>query len=149
MIYLLENAPYAKNQYEYKPQKVVQTESATILWNFSIHTDRTIQAKKPDITAKDHTEKTCKLIDFAFPVDMNISAEEFEKLSKYKDLQIEVERMWQLKTSIALIVVGALGSVKKGTAKHLEKIPGKQNLAEIQKVVLTSTAHILRKVLSI
>ena len=80
---------------------------------------------------------------------MNISAEEFEKLSKYKDLQIEVERMWQLKTSIALIVVGALGSVKKGTAKHLEKIPGKQNLAEIQKVVLTSTAHILRKVLSI
>ena len=80
---------------------------------------------------------------------MNISAEEFEKLSKYKDLQIEVERMWQLKTSIALIVVGALGSVKKGTAKHLEKIPGKQNLAEIQKVVLTSTAHILGKVLAI
>ena len=79
----------------------------------------------------------------------NISAKEFEKLSKYKDLQIEVERMWWLKTSITSIVAGALGLAKKGTAKHLEKIPGKQNLAEIQKVVLTSTAHILRKVLSI
>ena len=48
-----------------------------------------------------------------------------------------------------MIIFGALGLVKKGTAKHLEKIPGKQNLAEIQKIVLTSTAHILRKVLSI
>ena len=80
---------------------------------------------------------------------INISAKEFEKLSKYKDLQIEVERMWQFKTSIVPIVVGALGLVKKGTAKHLEKIFGKQNLAEIQKVVITSTAHILRKALSI
>ena len=35
--------------------------------------------------------------------------------------------------SIIPIVVGALGLVKKGTAKHLEKIPGKKKLAEIQK----------------
>ena len=39
--------------------------------------------------------------------------------------------------------------MKKGTAKHLQKIPGKQNLAEIQKIVLTSTAHILRKAIKI
>ena len=38
-----------------------------------------------------------------------------------------------IKTSIILIVSGALGSVKMGTAKYLEKIPGKQNLAEFQK----------------
>ena len=42
---------------------------------------------------KDHKEKTCKLIDFSFPIDINISAKEIEKPSKYKDLQIEVERM--------------------------------------------------------
>ena len=79
----------------------------------------------------------------------NISAKEFGKLSKYKDLQIEVYRMWQLETSTISIVVGALGLVKKGTAKHLERIPGKQILSEVQKIVLTSTAHILRKALSI
>ena len=33
------NAPYAKNWYEYKPQKVLETESATILWDFRILTD--------------------------------------------------------------------------------------------------------------
>ena len=43
--------------------------------------------------------------------------------------------MWQLKTSIIPIVVGALGLVKKGTVKHLQKIPGKQNPAEIQQEV--------------
>ena len=57
--------------------------------------------------------------------------------------------MWQLKTTIIQIVVGALRLVKKGTEKNLEKIPAKQNLAEIQKIVLASTAHILRKALSI
>ena len=45
--------------------------------------------------------------------------------------------MCQLKT-IILLVVGALGLVKKGNAKHLEEIPGKQNLAEIQKIVYIS-----------
>ena len=64
---------------------------------------------------------------------INISAKEFEKLSKYNDLHIEVDRMWQLKTSLIPTVVGASGLMKKGTAKHLEKISGKQNLAEIQK----------------
>ena len=45
--------------------------------------------------------------------------------------------MCQLKT-IILLVVGALGLVKKGNTKHLEEIPGKQNLAEIQKIVYIS-----------
>ena len=40
-------------------------------------------------------------------MDMNISAKEYEKRSKYKDLQIEVDRMWQLKISIVPTVVDA------------------------------------------
>ena len=93
---------------------------------------------------KHHKERTCKLIDFTFPMDINISVKEFEKLLKYKDLQIEVERMWQLKSSIIPIVVGALRLVKKGTGKHLEKIPGKKNLEKIKKkIVLTSKRSII------
>ena len=42
--------------------------------------------------------------------------------------------MQQLTISIIPVVVDALGLVKKGTAKHLEKIAGKQNLAEMQKI---------------
>ena len=48
------------------------------------------------------------------------SAKEFKCLSWYEDLQIEVERMRQMKTSIIAIFFGALGSVKKRTSKHVE-----------------------------
>ena len=92
---------------------------------FSVHPNRTIQANKLDITIKDYKDKTWKLIDYKFPVDINIYAKEFQKLSKCKDLQTGEERMRQLKTSIIAIVVGALGLMKKGTSKYFEKIPGK------------------------
>ena len=46
---------------------------------------------KPDITIKDYKEKKSKLIHFTFPMDISISYRKFEKLSKYKDLQIKVE----------------------------------------------------------
>ena len=51
------NAPYTKNLYKHKPQNVVETESATILWHFSIYTDRTMHAIKSDIAIKYHKEK--------------------------------------------------------------------------------------------
>ena len=57
--------------------------------------------------------------------------------------------MWQLKSTIISVVVGALVLVKKGTAKHLEKISDKQNLTEVQKIILTSNTQKLGKALSI
>ena len=84
-----------------------------------------------------------------FIMDKNLSSREFGKISKYKDLEIKIERMWHLKTTLIPAVVGALGTVKKGTNEYLQQIPGMPSLIEIQKIALTSTAHILRKVLSI
>ena len=43
--------------------------------------------------------------------------------------------------------MGALCTVKKGANEYLQQIPGKPSLTEMQKVVLTSAAHILRKAL--
>ena len=83
------------------------------------------------------------------PSDRNISAKVFEKLSKYKDLEVEVQKMWHLKTKTLPVVVGALGLIKKGTQDFLDQIPGKPSLQEVQKIVLNSTAHILRRTLSI
>ena len=58
------------------------------------------------------------------PSDNNVSAKEFEMLSKYKDLEIEISKMWNVKTNTIPVIIGALGIIKKGTQKHLEKIPG-------------------------
>ena len=88
------------------------------------------------------------MIDVTVPVDKNISLKEFQKLSKYKDLEIEVAKSWKLKTKTIPFVIKVLGMIKKGTQSFIDQIPGKPSLQEMQKIVLTGNAHILRKVLS-
>ena len=101
------------------------------------------------IIIKDHMNNTCQLIDMTIPSDRNVSIKEVEKLSKYKDLEIEVSKMWKMKTTTLPLVIGALGVIKKGMRWTVAKIPGTINIEELQKIALMGTAHILRKVLSI
>ena len=82
------------------------------------------------------------------PAEKNVSVAELEKLSKYEDIEIKEEKLWHMKNVTIAVMIGALGMVKKGTEKHLEQTPGGLNLAQMQKVALTGTAHILRKTLS-
>ena len=56
--------------------------------------------------------------------------------------------MWGMKTETIPVVIGALGLIKKGLQKHMEKIPGAININEVQKITLLRTAHILGKGLS-
>ena len=66
----------------------------TILWDFPIRTDRTIQANRPDIIIKHKQNKTYQLTDMSVPLHSNISAKEFEKIIKYKDLEIEIAKIF-------------------------------------------------------
>ena len=68
--------------YERKPLPVVDTPKVTILWDFPIRTDRTIQANRPDIAIKEKHNKTSQLIDMSLLSHSNISAKELEKRSK-------------------------------------------------------------------
>ena len=83
------------------------------------------------------------------PSDSNISAKEFEKLSKYRDLEIEIAKMWKMKTKSIPVIVGALSMIKKRTQKYVNEILGNLSLTEIQKIMLNSTVHILRRTLSL
>ena len=44
-----------------------------------------------------------------------------------------MEKMWHIKTPAVPEIVGALGMIKKGTDKHVNKIPDSLILYEIQK----------------
>ena len=75
------------------------------------------------------------------PSDKNVAAKVFDKMSKYKDLETEVSKMWKLKVKNIPVVIGALGLVKKGTEELLNMIPGNPFLREVQKIILTGTAY--------
>ena len=89
------------------------------------------------------------LVDIAVPSESNTSAKFTGKLSKYRDLEIEVNRMWDMKTETIPVVVGALGLIRKGLDKVTSTIPGNISTIEIQKITMLGTAYILRKVLSL
>ena len=67
----------------------------------------------------------------SMPSDNNISDKEFEKLTKYKDLEIEIAMIWKMKLKTIPVIVGALGVIRKGTKKYVNEISGNLCLAEI------------------
>ena len=67
------NAQRAEHWYEHHPEPATEGNDVTILWDFTIHNDRSVKADRPDITVKDHKEKTCLLIDMTVPSDRNVS----------------------------------------------------------------------------
>ena len=134
--------------YKHEPKTVEEKNDITILHDMFNHTDREISANRPDIVIKNNRDKKCTLIDVVIPSDKNTSTKVSEKLSKYKDPEIEITRMWQMETEIIPVVVGALRMIKKGSEKLVSEILGNHNLWEIQKTELLGTAHMLQKVLS-
>jgi hypothetical protein len=87
------------------------------------------------------------LIDVAIPADRNVIKKEAEKILKYKGLITEIQRMWNVKTQVMPVIVGATGTISKCFIKCLSSIPGKREVKELQKTAILGTAHILRKVL--
>ena len=64
-----------------------------------------------------------------------------------KDLTIEIQRMWNVKTKAIPVIIGATGTTSKSFRKYVSNIPGKHEVKELQKTAILGTAHILRKVL--
>jgi len=55
--------------------------------------------------------------------------------------------MWNVKTKVIPVIIGATATTSKSFRKYVSNIPGKHEVKELQKTAILSTAHILRKVL--
>jgi hypothetical protein len=66
---------------------------------------------------------------------------------KYKYLTIEIRRMWNVKTRVTPVIIGATGTISKSFRKYVSTIPGSHDVSGLQKTAILGTAHILRKVL--
>ena len=87
------------------------------------------------------------LIGVAIPGDRNVIKKGAVKVLKYKDLIIEIQRMWNVKAEVISVITGATGTISKSLRHYLSNIPEKHEIQGIQKTAILGTAHILRKVL--
>ena len=105
------NFPVSKNWWDHKVEKVMESESVKILWDFRIQTDKHLDHNTPDLTVI--VNKKVWIIEVAIPGDSRVEEKQLEKILKYKDLQIEIERLWKKKTAVIPIIIDALGAIPK------------------------------------
>jgi len=60
---------------------------------------------------------------------------------------IEIQRLWNVKSKVMTVIIGATGTMSKSFRKYVSNIPGKHEVKELRKTAILGTAHILRKVL--
>jgi hypothetical protein len=125
-----------KHWYEHVPKsgETNQGGKVTILWNQQIQTDRNIPSKKPDIVICDNEKGTCMLIDAAIPGDWKVIQKEAEKILKYTDLTIEIQRMWKIKTRVIPVITGVTGTISKSFRKCVSTLPGNHEVRELRKL---------------
>jgi hypothetical protein len=107
-----------------------------------MQTDRTIPNNQPDIVIRDYENGTCMLIDVAIPGDSNVIQKETEEILKHKDLTIEIQHMWNVKTRVIPVMTGATGTISKSFTQYVSTVPGNHDVRELQKTAVLGTAHI-------
>jgi hypothetical protein len=53
--------------------------------------------------------------------------------------------MWKVSTKTVPVIIGALGTIKKGLDQNLQLLPGHMSAIELQKFTLMHMAHIIVK----
>ncbi len=88
---------------------MVENDLVKILWDFQVQTDEMVVANQPNIVIVDKQQKKAVVINVVIPSDSNIKKKEHEKLEKYQGLKEELEKMWGVKPTVVLVVIGAFG----------------------------------------
>ena len=125
----------------YNPASVLENDTHKLLWDFDIHTDHLISARRPDliIINKKEKKRICKIVDFAVLAEPRIKLKETEKKDKYLDLARELKKLCNMKVTIIPIVIGAFGTVTKGLLKGLEDLKIRGRVETIQTTTLLRT----------
>ena len=122
-------------------------------WNLSINTAQKVQHNKPDLVIWNKNTKTCDVIEFSCPADINVSRKEEEKISTYipfvRNLQIMHPNYHY---RITPIIVGAHGSISKSLHEYVcqlgfNNFESKRIINKLQSISATGTAKICKSFL--
>ena len=73
------------------------------------------------------------LQDVGIPRDRNVINKGAENILKYKDLILEIQRMWNVKAKVIPLIIEETGTISQSFRKYLSNIPGKHEIKELQK----------------
>ena len=104
------------------PASLLENDIYKLLWDFKIHTDRLISARRPDLIIINKKKSTCRIVDFAVTADYRIKLKESEKKDKYLDLARELKKLWNVKVTIIQIVISVFWYSHQKIIKELEDL---------------------------
>ena len=87
----------SKKSYDRRFTSVLENEGTKIFWDFDIHTNRVIEAKKLDIVVVDKQNSNASIIDIAVPGDFRVK-DKAGKDSEVPNLALKTNKMWNVKT---------------------------------------------------
>ena len=102
------------------------------MWNLQVQTNRILLNNKPDIKIHDHETGACMLIDVAISGDRNVINKEAKNILKYKELTIEIQSVWTVKTNVIPAIIWATGTISKSLRKYTNNVLGKREIKELQ-----------------
>ena len=90
-----------------------------------------IERRRPDMIIIDKIgkRKKAQTVDFTVPADPRIEITQKRKIENYQDLKREHQKLWNLKTYIVVVVIGALETIPNSLEKHLNQLKAGINIS--------------------
>ena len=138
-----DRVPY----YKYKPEVILENNEYRLYWDRTVLTDQRVTNNRPDLIFTDKRSKKTMLIDVAIPNNNNLREKHNEKILKYRDLQEQVRRQWQMQWIETIpIVLSSTGVIPKSLLESIRKLDlDTKIIRNMQKAVVLATARSVRK----
>ena len=75
-------------------------------------------------------QRNCRTVDSTVPTEYGVKLEESEKKYKYLILAWELKKLWNMKVTVILFVIGTLGTVTQGLVKRIGGLRNKRTSGE-------------------
>jgi len=72
----------------------------------------------------------------------SVIKKEAVKILKYKELTIEIQRLWNVKTKVITVIIGTTGTISKSFRKYVSNVTGNHEVKELHKTAILGTANI-------
>jgi len=72
-------------------------------------------------------------IDVAISHDRNVIKKESEENLKYKELITEIQRVWNVKAEVIMVIIRVTGTISTSLRQYLSNVQAKHKIKELQK----------------